>query len=87
MKGNALARYNIGCTEYREHGNVNRCVKHMMIAVAGGHSEALDRVRDLVRVGDDDYLEAMRLGGNYLDEIRSHKRDEAAAFRDDFAYY
>ena len=40
MRGNAHARYNLGVVE-EEAGNMNRALKHYMIASGCGHSNSL----------------------------------------------
>jgi len=89
MKGNGTARHNLGITESYE-GNMDRALKHLMIAVGGGHAQSLERIKDLYSKGHitkDDYTEALLLYQAYLDEIKSPQRDKAAADDEDCRYY
>ena len=88
MRGVDLARHNLGCTE-EELGNVQRAMKHWMIAVESGSKKSLDRVQMLFVNGHatkDDYSKALRAYQSYLEEIRSDQRDKAAAASVRFKY-
>ena len=66
-----------------------RALKHWMIAVEGGNKKSLDHMKTLYMKGNatkDDYSKALKLYQEYLDEIKSVQRDEAAAF-DNEKYY
>ena len=90
IKGDDTARYNLGVYEERE-GNMDRAMKHFMVAVRGGDSDSLEATQALFKDGQatkDDYTKALRLYQAYLDEIKSDQRDEAAAaFSDNDKYY
>ena len=89
MKGCAAARYALGILEQRE-GNMDRAVKHWMIAAQGGKANSLNMIQQLYTNGDatkDDYTAALQGYQEYLIEIKSAGRDEAAAFSDEFKYY
>jgi len=89
MRGNALARHNLGCTE-EELGNVERATKHWMIAVGSGYSGSLERVRRLYlneHVTKDDFTKALVAYQEYLNEVKSDQRDEAASADDKYKYY
>ena len=91
MKGNEIARYNLGVEE-QNSGNVNRALKHHMIAARDGNNDSLKRIKEMysnVRATKDDYTKALQLYQTYLGEIKSNQRDKAAAVRDDdeFRYY
>ena len=83
------ARYNLGMNE-KEAGNMDRALKHFMIAVKGGYAESLKKIQELYSNGHatkDDYTTALHAYQEYLVEIKSKQRDEAAAYDDDYRYY
>ena len=89
MRGDAMARYNLGVIE-ANLGNLERALKHWMIAVKDGKSGTLKCIKALYSNGDatkDDYAKALRSYQAYLDEVKSDQRDEAAAFNDEYKYY
>ena len=89
MEGNVVARYNLGVSE-ENAGNYDRALKHYMIAVRGGHTEALKEIQELYMDGHatkDHYANALRSHQAYLSEIKSDQRDEDAAFSNDCSYY
>ena len=89
MMGDEKARGKLGYDEYRR-GNMDRALKHLMIAVANGCDQSLSYIQGLFTNGDvskEDYADALRSRQAYLDEIRSNQRDEAAAFGDHYKYY
>ena len=78
------ARYNLSSLEMRT-GNTDRALKHYMIVVRGGHNESLRKIREFCMDGHatkDDYATALRYHQEYLGEVKSIHRDEAAAFSD-----
>jgi len=81
MGGSIAARCNLGCNE-RQAGNVDRALKHWMIAVKDGGLDSLENIKRLYGYGHatkDDYTEALRSYQAYLDEVKSDQREEAAA--------
>ena len=89
MRGDVVARYNLGITE-KEADNTDRALKHFMIAVGFGDDNSLKMIQQMYVKGHatkDDYAKALRVYQAYLDEIRSDQRDKAAAFSDDYLYY
>jgi len=87
--GNAIARGNLATTEQKA-GNINRALKHYMIALVSGDSVSLNKVKELYSNGDatkEDYATALRSYQEYLDEIKSTQRDKAAAANEDYRYY
>ena len=87
--GNTVARYNLGNDELRA-GNMNRAVKHYMIAAGSGLTESLEHIQNLYSNGlatKDDYTKALQLYQTYLGDIKSKQRDEAAAFSNTYRYY
>ena len=89
IRGDSQARHNVGCME-RDEGNIDRALKHWIIAVRSGHSNSLTRIKELYTNGDatkDVYAKALRLYQEYLGEIKSPQRDEAAAASEMYRYY
>jgi len=81
MGGDVEARCNLGVYEIKK-GNLDRGLKHYMIAVKDGSSTSLENIKMLYLNGyvmKDDYTEALRSYQAYLDEVKSDQRDEAAA--------
>ena len=81
MSGDVSARYNLGVLE-KQAGNVDRTLKHYMIAVEGGSKKSLENIKVLYTEGyvaKDDYAKALRSYQAYLDDIKSEQRDQAAA--------
>ena len=76
-----MQRYNLGVYEQRA-GNMNKALKHYMIAAGGGHNNSLKVIQELYTNGHatkDDYAKALRAYQAYLVEIKSPQRDKAAA--------
>ena len=89
MGGNTVARCNLGMYEKRE-GNVERALKHHMIAAGSGRAKSLTKIKELYKYGHatkDDYTKALRCHQEYLGEIKSPQRDKAAAARENYRYY
>ena len=89
MGGYAEARRNVGVYEYNA-GNIDRALKHFMIAAGSGLTRSLEDIKTMFKNGDatkDDYTKALRVYQENLVEIKSAQRDEAAAFNDRFKYY
>jgi len=87
--GNVNARHNLGVNE-ENAGNIDRALKNFMIAVGGGHSNSLNKIKELYLNGHatkDDYTTALRLYQEYLGEIKSVQRDKAAAAHERHRYY
>ena len=89
MGGHPTARYNLGCFE-DEAGNMDRALKHHMIAVGFGDNGSLENIKQMFMSGDatkDDYAKALRVYQTYLLEIKSPQRNEAAAADKIYKYY
>ena len=89
MGGDVEARHNLGASEGRA-GNMDRALKHYMIAAGGGSNKSLETIKKMFMHRDatkDDYTKALRAYQAYLVEIKSAQRDEAAAFNDANKYY
>jgi len=89
MGGHVDARHNLGIDE-ENADNIDRALKHLMIAVRGGGNDSLKTIREMVTIGHatkDDFKKALESYQAYLDEIRSDQRDKAAAEVDEYKYY
>ena len=89
MGGDSAARGYLGNIEAQE-GNMDRALKHYMIAVGSGDNHSLEMIQRMYSDGyatKDDYLKALQSYQTYLGEIKSKQRDEAAAARADNRYY
>jgi len=89
MKGDARARHNLGHAEGR-NGNMNRALKHYMIAISSGYSESLEMIQKMYSNGyatKEEYMKALQLYQTYLGEIKSDQRDKAAAFDEKYRYH
>ena len=89
MMGSVYARHNLGIREDNE-GNMDRALRHYMIAVRNGHNESLKEIKDLYKKGHatkDDYMKGLQSYQTYLGEIKSDQRDKAAAADEYYRYY
>ena len=89
IEGIVVARYNLGVTE-KNARNYDRALKHFMIAVRGGDTDSVKKIRELYmdgHVAKDQYANALQSHQAYINEIKSDQRDKAAAFYDDCSYY
>jgi len=89
MGGDEIARFNLGLFEERS-GNMDRALKHYMIAVRSGLSYSLAHIKEMFVKGHatkDNYSKALQSHQLYVDEVRSDQRDEAAAFDHDQCKY
>ena len=80
MRGSIDARYNLGCDDHNA-GNMNRALKHFMIAGGVGSNQSLKSIKQMFTKGHatkDNYAKALQAYQAYLDEVRSDQRDEAA---------
>lgn len=82
MKGHTAARNNLGVLEHME-GNMERAIKHYMIAAEGGHNDSLTVIQKLLyshgHVTKDEFTKALQVYQKYLSEVKSIQRDQAAA--------
>ena len=88
MQGHVKARHMLGSIE-GQAGNMDKALRHYMIAVSGGGKESLDTIRKMLSFGHAtkyDYKKALRAYQLYLAEIKSDQRDEAAAVDDKYKY-
>ena len=89
IEGNVFSRYNLGVVE-ENAGNMNRALKHYLIAAEGGCNNSLKQIQKLYTNGHatkDDYAKALRAYQAYLAEIKSTQRDKAAAASANYRYY
>ena len=89
MGGDAAARYNLALDEGNA-GNWERALKHFMIAVRGGHNNSLKLIKQMYsdrHATKDDYTKALQVYQEYLGEIKSSQRDEAATAHEQYRYY
>ena len=87
--GDVYARHNLACFE-AEAGNLDRALKHYMIAAEHGFKKSLGNIKRLFKIGHatkDEYTNALQSYQSYLDEIKSVQRDEAATFNQNWKYY
>jgi len=87
--GDEIARSNLGVYE-KKAGNMDRALKHYMIAARGGRSNSLEKVKDMYSNGyatKEDYTKALKSYQAYLGEIKSVQRDKAAAANEEYRYY
>ena len=88
MNGSALSRFNLGNSEIRA-GNMNRALKHYMIAVGVGDDSSMKTIQEMYKHGyatKDDYVQALKAYQAYLDDIKSDDRDKAAAYSQEYKY-
>ena len=88
MGGDVYARHNLGSFEGRAD-NMDRALKHFMIAVRDGYTNSLKTIKLMYKDGQvtkDDYSKALRSYQEYLNEVKSSQRDEAAEADDYFKY-
>ena len=89
MAGGDISRYNLGNNEQRA-GNMNRALKHYIIAAGCGYNNSLKQIQELYTNGHatkDDYTKALRAYQAYLAEVKSAHRDKAAAASANCRYY
>ncbi|KAL7527273.1 hypothetical protein ACHAXR_001874 [Thalassiosira sp. AJA248-18] len=80
MGGCERSRHNLGCDEAKR-GNIDRAMKHWMIAVAAGDEGSLGDVKIMCLNGyvtKAEYEKALRAYQNHLNEVQSDQRDRAA---------
>mmetsp|Transcript_8356 Transcript_8356/g.13528 ORF Transcript_8356/g.13528 Transcript_8356/m.13528 type:complete len:336 (-) Transcript_8356:80-1087(-) len=83
MGGNEIARHNLGLFEQRA-GNMNRAIKHWVIAAEAGYEPSLKRTQEGFSTGHatrDEYEKALRAYKGTRDDMESLQRDVAAAAR------
>ena len=89
IRGNTEARHNLGSIEHNV-GDMKRAIKHLLIAVGHGQNKALKNIQMFYsqgKVTKDEYAKALRAYQEYLNEVKSPQRDEAAAYGELYKYY
>jgi len=89
MAGSVAARHHLGNREL-DAGNIDRALKHYMIAVRDGLYHSLTEIQELYSNGNatkEDYTKALQSYQEYLGEIKSDQRDKAAAADEKCRYY
>jgi len=84
MRGCIGARYKLGFDEENK-GNMDRAIKHYMIAVESGHGDSLTGIKELYadkHATKEDYANALRARQVHLSDIKSEQRDNAASTKD-----
>jgi len=87
--GDVDARHSLGFIEMKAC-NMNRALKHWIIAIRGGFTESLENVKRLYSVGyttKEGYTKALQAYQEYLGEIKSVQRDKAATADEEYRYY
>ena len=80
-----VARHNLGAGAEDNACNLDRALKHYMIAAGSGQSDSLKAIRELYSnelATKDNYTKGLRVYQAYLEEIKSEQRDEAAVVSD-----
>ncbi|KAL7542296.1 hypothetical protein ACHAXR_013397 [Thalassiosira sp. AJA248-18] len=81
MGGCEQSRYNLGCLGIdRDRGNVERAIKHWMVAATAGGNRSLKSIRNVFLLGQAtkaEYEKALRVHQKYLREVKSDQRDRA----------
>eukprot|EP00956_Cyclotella_meneghiniana_P031631 scaffold83626_cov28-Cyclotella_meneghiniana.AAC.2 len=80
MTGSMFARHNLGIVE-AGNGNIQRSLKHFMIAARCGYQESLDNVKQGFRDGfvtKEEFEKTLRDYQAVYEETRSEQRDRAA---------
>ena len=82
MQGDAESRHWLGLTEL-DNSNDDRAARHLLISAKMGHRDSLDFIREMFANGDTteaQFFEALSGHQDAVEEMRSHDRDEAAAY-------
>ena len=84
-----MARYALGVFE-NTTGNIDRAIKHWLIAVGCGQNSSLKSIQELYSKGHatkEVYTAALQAYQEYLSDIKSVQRDDAAAAKAKYRYY
>ena len=88
VMGNVNARFSIGYEE-EEARNISRAMKHYMIAARDGSERSIQCILDLYSKGyvtKEEYENALRAYQEYVAEIKTIQRDDAAASKNEKYY-
>ena len=83
--GHEAARHILGCTEKQLNNNVDRAMKHYMIAARSGFDESLKAVGEGYRAGQvtkDEYGNTLRAYQDSREDMKSEPRARAVTFWD-----
>ena len=83
--GHEIARHNLGWTENIQNKNIDRAMKHYMIAARNGNDESLKRIGGGYKAGvvtKDEYAATLRAYQNTLHEMKSGQRAKAGTVHD-----
>ena len=89
MLGDCMARRYLGMIE-ESNGNIDRALKHYMIALKGGNAKSLERFKVYYLKGyatKEDYTNALQTYQAYVAEIKSVQRDKVASADENDRYY
>jgi len=82
IAGHHLARHNLGCHE-KMNGNIERAVKHWIIAANMGHEKAIQRLKKCYADGEvskEDFAAALRAHHAAVEATKSPQREAAERF-------
>ncbi|EJK77726.1 hypothetical protein THAOC_00424 [Thalassiosira oceanica] len=83
MQGHVDSRHNLGCFEGKK-GNHDRAVRHWLISAKMGEEQSLENIKNKFMAGlatKEQYSEALKGYQGAVEEMKSHDREEAKAFR------
>jgi hypothetical protein len=83
IAGHPVARYNLGCYEGNENGNIERAVKHLIIGATQGSDDSIKALMDMFKmdlVEKEDLAAALRAHKSALDATKSAQRKTAEAY-------
>jgi hypothetical protein len=80
MAGHEMARFNLGCIEYKS-GNMERAIKHCTISASAGHSKSMSAIEGSFEKGlvqTDAYKLTLKAYNDSCTEMKSNAREYAA---------
>ena len=83
MQGDVESRYQLGLIEGHKK-NCDRALRHLLISAKIGHLNSVETIKRMLMRGHatkDQYAEALKGYQDAVEEMKSHDRDEAEAFR------
>jgi hypothetical protein len=80
IRGHMLARYKLACDENDDKGNLDRAVRHLIIAAKQGENQSMTALLFIFKrkkkfVSKDDLAEALRAHKAAVDAVKSEQRD------------
>jgi TPR repeat protein len=88
MQRHNASRCSLGIEEAKA-GKYEKALKHWLISCGRGSNSSSENIKGLFMKGHatkEDYEKALRSYQQYIDEIKSDQRDEAAAFHEKYRY-